>query len=173
MSVLYKSSMFQTYAYYVIYPVLICISLYCIYGIVSYGDFGLFNIIMILIFLLCLIAATESLLKLRYIEVTENNILIKTIKKNRVVTFKDVVYVYNLISFKGNYLVLWYKDIDTRKLKVILVRPEMEKLFSNYLNRGGNLEMTKFIKEKAMQENPDYLKINKRRWFLFSISPNF
>ena len=173
MSILYKSSTFQTYAYFVIYPLLICISLYCIFGIVSYGDYGFFNIAMILIFIFCLIAATESLLKLRCIEVTENYILVKTLKKYKEVKFKDVVYAYSLISFRGSYLVLWYKDTETQKLEVVLVRPEMEKLFSNFLNRGEDLGITKYIREKAMQENPDYLKTGNRRWFLFSISPYF
>ena len=173
MSILYKSSKFNTYAYWVIYPVIICICLYCIFGIVSYGDFGLFSIIMILVFLFCLVAATECLLKLRCIEVTEDYILVKKINKLKVVKFKDVAYVYDLISFKGSYLVLWYRDTDTRKLEVVLVRPEMEKMFSNFMNRVEILPMTKFIREKAMRENPNYLLDGSRRWFLFSISPYF
>lgn len=155
-----------------------CISVYFTYGIVSYGNFGFFNIIMIIIFLYVFIEATESFLKLRYIEVMENSILIKTIRKNKVIEFKDVVCVYNLINFKGTYLVLWYKDTATQKLKVILVRPETEKLqpkidISLYTTGGGELSITKFIREKAIKENPDYLKINNPRWFLFSISPTF
>lgn len=178
MHILYKSSSFQTYVYYIIYPILMCISIYFTYGIVSYGNFSFFNIIMILIFIYVFIEAAESFLKLRYIEVTENSILIKTIKKNKVVEFKDVVCVYNLINFKGTYLILWYKDAETQKLKVILVRPEVEKFqpkinISLYLEGGGELGITKFIKEKAIKENPDYLNINNPRWFLFSISPTF
>lgn len=179
MLILYKSSLFQTYTYYIIYPILICISLYFTYGIISYGDFGLFNIIMILIFIYVFIEATESFINLRYIKVTENNILIKGLNGDKIIEFKDVVYVYNLINVKGTYLVLWYKDKETQKLKVVLVRPEMEKFipklnYSLYLKGAKeDLEITKFIKEKAMSQNPGYLKINNPRWFLFSISPNF
>lgn len=174
MTVVYKSSWFQTYAFYVIYPVLILASLFGIFGIASYGDFGLFNIAMLLIFLYCLVAATEALLKLRYIEVTEDYILIKSIKKEKVVKFKDVAYLYNLISFRGDYLVLWYNDVETGKLEVILVRPEMSKTgIASYIYREGDLDITKFIKERAMRENHEYLKTDKRRWFLFSIRPDF
>jgi hypothetical protein len=164
--------------YYIIYPILICISLYFTYGIVSYGDFGVFNLIMILIFLYVLIEATESFINLRYIEVNENNILIKALNGKKIIEYKDIVYVYNLINIKGAYLVLWYKDKETQKLKVVFVMPEMQKLFSKiktsfYFNGEEELDITKFIKEKAMKENPDYLKINNPRWFLFSINPTF
>ena len=173
MSILYKSSTFQTYSFFVIYPLLICASLFCIFGIISYGDFGAFNITMIAIFVFCTIVATECLLKLRYIEVNENYILIKAFKKTKVVKFKDVVFVYNLISYRGIYLVLWYKDTETQKLEVVLVRPKMEKIFFNDIDAGDDLRMTKFIREKAIAENPEYVKNGKRRWFLFSISPYF
>lgn len=173
MPILYKSSTFQTYTYFVIYPLLICASLYCIFGIISYGDFGAFNITMIAIFSFCLIVMTECFLKLRYIQATENYIIIKTLKKDKVVKYKDVVFVYNLISYRGTYLVLWYKDQETQKLEVVLVRPEMEKFLFYDIDAGDDLPITKFIKEKAIKENPEYVKNGKRRWFLFSISPYF
>jgi hypothetical protein len=129
---------------------------------------------MLLIFIFGLVEGAESLLKLRYIEVTEDYILIKSLKKEKVVKFKDVAYVYNLISFRGDYLLLWYNDVETGKLEVVLVRPAMNKIsISSYLYREGDLEITKFIKEKAMRENHEYLKTDKRRWFLFSIRPDF
>lgn len=178
MPILYKSSSFQTYFYYIIYPILIAASIFCILGILSYGDFGLFNIIMIFIFLYTTVAATECLLRLKYIEVTENYISIATTKGRKEIQFKDIMCVYNLISFKGAYLVVWYREMKTNKLKVILVRPEKESSPSGftspfYLNSSEELSITKFIKEKAVKENPDYIKIYKPRWFLFSISPTF
>jgi hypothetical protein len=171
MPILYKSSAFQTYTYFVIYPLIIFACLYCLFGIIGYGDFGLFNIAMIAIFAFCLIVATECLLKLRRIEVTEKYILVKTIRKDKVVNFKDVAFVYSLISYRGTYMVLWYKDTETQKLEVVLVRPEMEKAIFNDLDGGEDLPITKFIREKAIKENVEYVKYGKRRWLFFSLSP--
>ena len=175
MPILYKSSSFRTYSYYIIYPVLICISIFFIYGLFSYSDFDFFSIVMILIFIYVLITSVESLLKLRYVEVTENYILIRTIKGIKTVDFKDVVSVYNLININGASIILWYRNIETQKMKVVLIRPEEKNPspkvgFPLYSYGSSELGMTKFIKEKAIMENPDYLNKNNPRWFLFSIN---
>jgi hypothetical protein len=73
MSTLYKSSKFETYSYYIIFPFLIIVSLFFIAGIVSYGNLNIFSIIMIFIFSYVLISSIESILKLKYIEVTEDH----------------------------------------------------------------------------------------------------
>jgi hypothetical protein len=102
-------------------------------------------------------------------------ILIKN--NNKIIEYKNVIYVYNLINIKGNSLVLWYLDTEKNKLKVILVCPEKENstnnTYGNSLLGIGELQITKFIKEKATKSNPSYLNINNPRWFLFSISPTF
>lgn len=175
MNILYKSSKFETYTYYVIFPVLMGISAYFIISILLYGNLSIFLIIIILIFSYVLISSTESILKLKYIEVSEDNILIKN--KEKIIEYRNVVYVYNLVNINGTSLVLWYKDTKTNKLKVILVRPEKENSIDNTYHNSvlgiGELQITKFIKEKAIKSNPDYLDINNPRWFLFSISPTF
>lgn len=177
MTILYKSSLFQTYGYYIIYPILMGISIFFIYGIISFGDFSFFYTIIFFILFYVFVSATESFIKLRYIEVTENNILIKTITKNKIVEFKNIAYVYDLINIKGNHLVLWYMDTEEQKLKVILMKPEMEKISFKrefpFYEKKEELNITKFIKEKAKKENPDYLNTNNTRYFLFSISPTF
>jgi len=175
MNIIYKSSKFETYSYYIIFPFLIIISLFFTYKIVSYGNINIFSIIMILIFSYVLISSTESILKLKYIEVGEDNILIRN--NNQIIEYKNIVYVYNLINIKGNSLVLWYLDVNTNKLKVILMRPEKENptniSYTNTLLGAGELQVTKFIKDKAIKSNQNYLNINNPRWFLFSISPTF
>lgn len=178
MNILYKSSSFQTYFYYIIYPILICISAFFIFKMISYGDFGLFMVIMICIFIFVFISLIESLYALKYIKVTESCILIRTFKGEKIVEYKNILYVYNLVNIKGIYLILWYQDTETNKKRVIMVRPENEILliksnYSSYLFGKGEIEMTKYIKERAIKENPSYLNINNPRWFLFTISPTF
>lgn len=178
MPILYKSSKFRTYSYYFFFPLIIVLSIFMILGILSYGDFGIFNLIMLLGFLFILISATEYLFRLRYIEVYEDHILIKKIKGTEKIEFKNVVYVYDIVSVKGNSLFIWYEEKETEKLKVIFVMPANENLLpkSNYFSLlvgKGKMEITKFIEEKAIKENPEYLNINNPRWFLFSISPTF
>lgn len=178
MPILYKSSSFSTYGYYIIYPILVFVSAFFTYEIISYGDFGFFNIAMIVIFIYVLITSIESLAHLKYIEITENNILIKRIQGNKIINFKDILYTYNLININGTSVVIWYKDDMTNKTKVILVRPEIKipsasQGFPVYSYNRVELEITKYIREKAIKENPDYLNTGNPRWFLFSISPTF
>ena len=172
MPILYKSSTFETYSYFLIYPILIIICIYFISGIIKLGDFGMFNIIMLLIFIFILIKSIDSIHKLRYVEVTEENIIIKTIMGNKIIEFKNVEYVYNLMNINGNSLIIWYKDPKTQKSKVILVRPDEKNPaaktgFPVYSYGSSELSITKFIKEKAIKENPNYLFTNSPRWFLF------
>lgn len=178
MNTLYKSSRFQTYLYFFIYPLLIAISTYFLIGIISYGDFGIFNIVIILTLLYALIVSVESTIALRNIEVTEENIVAKTIFSQNTIDYKDIIYVYNLISFKHTLLIIWYIDTKTNKPKAILVMPERkliskENFSSLYTSYIEDLAITKYIKERAVKDNPNYLNINNPRWFLFSISPTF
>lgn len=177
-NILYKSSTFQTYFYFLIYPFIAFVSIFVIYKMLLYGSFGLFVIIMIIGFTYTFISSMESLYALRYVKVLEDCILVKTINGYKKVEYKNIIYVYNLVNVKGIYVIVWYKDIETNKNKVILIRPEKEislikqSYMSNLLGKG-EIEMTKFIKEKAIKENKEYLMINNPRWFLFIISPNF
>ncbi len=174
MPILYKSSPFETYVYYIIFPVLIGVSLFFIIGIISSGNFSLFTVLFLLIFIYVFIMSADSFYRLKYIEVTEDNIIIKKINGNKIIEFKDVEYVYNLININGNSLVIWYKDSKTQKSKVILVRPEEKNPspqvgFPVYSYGSTELNITRFIKEKATKENPNYLYTNKPRWFLFGL----
>jgi len=174
MSILYKSSSFETYVYYIIYPILIGISIFFSYGILSYGNLSLFTAFFVLFFIFMLIFSIDSLYRLRYIEVTEDQILIKKIIGSEIIQFKDVEYVYNLMNINGNSLVIWYKDPQTQKSKVILVRPDEknpspETGFPVYSYGSIELNITKFIREKATKVNPNYLYRNNPRWFLLCL----
>src|SRR3989339_173043 len=175
MPILYKSSKYFTYSYYIITPFSIAFFLFLIIAIVSHSNFNLIFIIFLFICFSCLfISEFESILKLKYIEVSEDCILIN---HKKTIEYKNIVYVYNLRYENGYGLVLWYLDIKTNKLKVILVFPEKENsvkyTYRDTLFNTVELQVTKFIKEKAIKSNPHYLNINNRRYFLFSISPTF
>ncbi|HAE36778.1 TPA: hypothetical protein DCX66_03575 [Candidatus Nomurabacteria bacterium] len=174
MSILYKSSPFETYMYYVIYPVLMGITAFFIFGILSYGSLTLFTTVFIFIFAFIFILSAESFYRLKYIEVTEDYITIKGITGNKIIEFKNVEYAYNFINLNGNSLVIWYKDSKTQKSKVILVRPDEKSPspqvgFPIYSYGSAELEITKFIKEKAIKANPGYLYTNKPRWIFFCL----
>ncbi len=174
MSILYKSSSFETYAYYVIYPVLIGISVFFSFGIFSYGNLSLFTALFAVFFIFIFIISIDSLCRLRYIEITEDQIIIKKITGSEIVQFENVEYVYNLININGNSLIVRYKDSQTQKSKVILVRPDEknpspETGFPVYAYGSTDLNITKFIKEKAMKANPNYLYASSPRWFLLGL----
>ncbi len=166
--ILFKSSKTQTYLYYFIYPLIISISIWVIYKIFEYGARGLFLSIIVLTLIYSLISAIESIMALKYVEVSDDGLSFGIFEATNRINFRDIHYAYSLINHRGSYGVIWYKDSSSGKLKVILIRPK-----ELMPNKAEGIPIINYIKERAEKENPNYLKINNERWFLFSISPTF
>ncbi len=174
MAILYKSAKLQTYSYFVIYPLIITVIGFLIYKLVSYGQFSIFIAGIFLIFVYVFILALDSLYRLRYIEITEDHIIVKGITGDKIIEFGNVEAVYNLININGNTLIVWYKEVKNGQSKAILVRPDennpkAEAGFPLYSYGDTKLSITDYIKDKAIKANPDYNYAIKPRWFLFGI----
>ncbi len=170
MDIKYTSDRMNTYMYYFLYPLIIAICVFVLFKMFTYGSYGLFIIIMMILFIYVLSISFISLLKLRYIEVKESSILIKKLNREEVLYYKDIEHVYDVKAINGIYMIIWYKDVNSTRSKVIYVKPKPDKELStfSYLLNRGELGITKFIKERAIKENPNYLYTNKSsRWFLF------
>ncbi len=100
--------------------------------------------------------------------------MVKKINGSEIIEFRNIECVYNLINVNGSSLIIWYKNPVTQKSKAILVRPDEKSTspttgFPVYNYKSAELNITKFIREKAVNANPDYKHEYKPKWFLFSI----
>lgn len=173
MNTLYKSSSFMTYLQYVISPIVVGI---CLYGFYYYFTSGAgieempayYLPIMIWVCMVVII----NIVKLRYIEVNENNIIIKTLSGEKVLDYKDIEWVNQNILGSNWYIVsLKYKDIESGKSKTIFIFPEMHTAKENtsfFANFGQELNITKYIREQIIKSNSAYQQSNEpSRWYLF------
>lgn len=167
MNTQYKSSTFATYSQYIVSPIVIVIFIYQLSVYLKTGggteDLPLF---FLPFFLWASIIVIINICKLRYVEVRENNILMKSISSEKILGYKDIEWI-NQNIFGSNWYILsiQYKDA-TGKSKMIFVFPEM------YSSREritvfGELNITKYIREQIIKVNPAYnIENEPSRWYL-------
>lgn len=167
MDIKYKSSSFATYSQYFAAPIIIGMFLYYAYAVFNGNNLSQEEYFFLPFWLWASIVVIISILKLRYIKVTESNILMKSLEEEEVLDYKDIEWV-NQNIFGSNWYILSikYKDIKTNKSKVIFVFPEMYSSRER-LTIFGELNMVKYIREQAIKVNPSYQEANEpSRWFL-------
>lgn len=176
MNPLYKSSLFRTIFSYVFYLPLIII-IWCIffYGLILSG----FSIIAIIYYLPILLLLTTSqifsTIKLRYIKVNKDGILIKTLNGDKLLEYKDIEWInqplFSPISYWGHILIK-YKNKENDKNKIIIIFPEFINFFAVAYTKFSiwEFDMTKYIREQVIKSNPTYSIENEpSRWYLFKL----
>lgn len=169
MNTLYKSSAFMTYLQYVVSPIVVGV---CLYGFYYYFTSGAgmeempayYLPIMLWVSMVVII----NIIKLRYIQVNENNIIIKTLSGEKVLEYKDIEWINQNILGSNWYIIsIKYKDVKTGKIKIIFAFPEMYSSRER-LTLFGELNITKYIREQIMKSNSAYQQNNEpSRWYLF------
>lgn len=172
MNTQYKSSAFMTYLQYVISPIIIGLCLYIFYYFFTMGNSvesmpSYYLPLMIWI----LIGVIINIVKLRYIKVTENNIIINTLSGEKVLDYKDIEWINQNILGSNWYIIsLKYKNNETGKFKTIFIFPEMYTAHENislFANLSQELNITKYIREQIIKANPAYQQNNEpSRWYL-------
>lgn len=168
----YKSSFFMTYLQYILSPIIIGIFLYEVFCFLTIGNFvGEIHSYEMPIILWASIGIIINITRIKYIKVTENNILIKTINREKVLDYKYIEWISQSIIGGWYIISIKYENPETGKSKVIYILPEV------YNNREGGflilnpfreLNITKFIREQIIKVNPVYRKENEpSRWYLF------
>lgn len=165
----YKSSSFATYSQYIASPLIVAIFIYQLSVYLKTGG-GTENMpsFFLPFWFWASIIVVINMIKLRYIKVTENNILVESLGGNEeVLEYKDIEWI-NQNIFGSNWYILSikYKDVKTGKSKTIFAFPEM------YSSREritvfGELNITQYIREQIIKVNPSYRKENEpSRWYL-------
>ena len=173
MNTLYKSSSFMTYLQYVVSPIIIGICLYGFYYFFTTGStIESIPVYYLPIMVWVSIIVIINIVKLRYIEVNENNILVKNVYEKKALNYKDIEWINQNILGSNWYIIsLKYKDIESGKYKTVFIFPEMFTSTENtslFANLGQELNITKYIREQIMKANPAYQQSNEpSRWYLF------
>lgn len=167
MDIKYKSSKFATCSQYIASLIIICIFLYYVYVIFVGGVLSEEELFFIPFWVWASIFITINLFKLRYIEVRESNILMKTFGNEKILEYKDIEWVnQNIFGSNWHILAIKYKDNISSKSKTMIVFPEM------YTSREslaifGELNITKYIREQIIKVNSSYNIANEpSRWYL-------
>lgn len=167
----YKSSKFITYLQYIISPIIFG---FCLYGFYLY--FSPTNLKESLpayylpIMFWIMIVLVINIIKLRFIKVNENNIIIKNINHEKIVDYKDIIWVnQNLIGSNWYIVTIKYHSSEDNKSKIIYMLPEMYSSNENVsiFKIGQELNIVKYIREQIIKANPAYQVENEpSRWYL-------
>jgi len=111
-----------------------------------------------------LIWLTILMIRLRSVEANREGLRIKTFRGERTIDYKDVDWIFQTIFIRPVLISMKYRDRETGKSKRILLMPEMNS--QNFdLNLSDETEMTKFIRERIIDSNPNYSNaIEPSRW---------
>jgi hypothetical protein len=164
----FKSSSFATYSQYIAAPIIIGILIFQIYFYfikgVAIDEESLF---MLPFFVWASIFLIISINKLRYVKVYEKNIIIKTLKNESVIEYKDIEWInQNIFGSNWYILLIKYFDVASGKKKTIFIFPEMYTVRENFTIFGES-NITKYTREQIIKANPSYLIQNEpSRWYL-------
>lgn len=174
MNAKFKSSFWVTTMQYIATPFIIGITLYSIYFYLnnkgqSTEDFQTVAFYLPLMFWAS-VYMIFSIYKLRYINVTGENILINTLGTKESINYKDIEWI-NQSGIGSNWYILTikYKDEKTGNFRIIHALPEIytNRETISVLNPFADLQVTKFIREKIINIKPEYRIENEpSRWYL-------
>jgi hypothetical protein len=104
------------------------------------------------------------MIKLRSVEATHDNFVIKSLQGQKIIDYRDIEWVYQIAMINPAMISLKYYDKETGESKKILILPSISsRLFRfNFLDE---LDMTKFIRERLIASKPDYAQeMEPSRW---------
>jgi hypothetical protein len=166
----YKSSNYATYSQYIAAPILICIFLYFIYALIVGKPLTPDELFWIPFFAWASVFSILSLSKLKYIEVRQDNILMKSLMGEKILEYKDIEWVNQNIFGSNWYIIaIKYKDNISGNSKMMIAFPEMYTMKENFTIFGES-NITKYIREQIIRANQSYSILNEpSRWYLTSI----
>lgn len=166
----YKISKFITYLQYIVSPLVVFVFLYYIYSVFTGEVLSKEELFFIPIWFWACIFVVVNLFKLRYIEVRQNNILVKSPFGNKTIEYSDIQWINQNIFGSNWYIIaIKYKNNLLGKSKTIIVFPEMYTLKENF-TLFGELNVTKYIREQIIKSNKSYSIQNEpSRWYLTKI----
>lgn len=174
MNPLYKSSSFITYFTYISYLVgifsYIC---FIFYYLINENFAKNLHLFLIISFFPILCEFIRFLIKLKYIEVNENNIIIRSLHGNneKVLEYKDIQSI-NQYTFNSIIIKIKYKNNETNKLNTMIVMPEVlipkeDKYVLFRFRVRPEMNITKYLKREVLSKNPTFSNKNIHSPYLY------
>jgi len=104
------------------------------------------------------------MIRLRSGEANYENFELDTFVGKKIVDYKDIEWIYQIGLISPILISVKYYDNVIGKSRKILIMPSTSEYFFRII-LFGELEMTKFIRERIIAANPDYSKdLEPSRW---------
>ncbi|WP_291859645.1 hypothetical protein [Marinilabilia sp.] len=104
------------------------------------------------------------MIRLKRVEVTQDNLVIKSLGGQKTVDYKDVEWICQIAFINPIMISLKYSDKESGESKKILIIPGMSSQLFKF-NFFGELDITKFIRERLVAFKPNYSKeLEPSRW---------
>lgn len=111
-----------------------------------------------------LIWLITMMIRLRSVEATQDNFVIKSFRGNKIIDYKDIEWLSQIALINPILISLKYYDKETGQSKKILIMPSLSSQLFRF-NFLGELDMTKFIRERLIASRPDYSEeLEPSRW---------
>ena len=109
------------------------------------------------------------MIRLRSVEASQDNLVIKTFNGPKTIAYKDIEWVFQIALINPTMISLKYHEKETGEFSKILIMPSMSSQLFKF-NTLRELEMTKFIREQVMTAKPNYSKdLEPSRWLPLGI----
>ncbi len=176
MEVKYKSSILATYFYYLIYVILIVVSLFFAYKAYVFSlnndSANGFNLFFLPFIAWALVISFLKIYKLKYVEVKDENILIGSLIGKKILEYKDIEWVHinnGKAANRESIILIKYKNINTNKFNIIYFLPKTEIRTNGLVSErvSNELEITKFIKDRIVSFRSDFNSINEPSGWYF------
>lgn len=169
---MHKSSSLTFFYKYLFTPIWAGFILFGIASIESHVDqfFQDWNLFAYMIVFYGLVWLIPMMIRLRKVEVNEDNIIIKSPMGDELITFSDVVYVSQYVLINPIFISLKYRRTRTGDTRKILIMPSTTSQTFNF-DVMAEHEMTKFIRGQVIKTNPNYrISDEPSRWLTFILT---
>ena len=179
MNPLYKSSKYFTYSIYISYLIFIFFYIFFVFYYLINENFAKnLHLFLIIGFLPFLYEFLCFLIKLKYITVNENNIIIRSLHNNKekILDYKEIQSVsqYFLDGYNNVIIEIKYINNETNELTTIIVLPELiTPKEDNYVlirfRARPEINITKYIKGEVAKINSNFLSENIYSPYLYVV----
>lgn len=105
---------------------------------------------------------TVLMIRLRSVEANHESLVVKTFGGHQTIEYKDIEWIFQTVFLRPVLISLKYRDRETGKSRKILLMPGSQNLD---LNPSVETEMTKFIRARIIDSNPNYSNaLEPSRW---------
>jgi hypothetical protein len=109
------------------------------------------------------------MIRLRTVEATRDNLIIKKLSGQEIIDYSDIEYVSQIAMLRPTLISLKYLNRKTGESHKILIMPDAGALMFPF-NFLEEVDMTRFIRQQVVRANPDYNRESEpSKWLPFGL----